>query len=904
MEFLIGLIIFLAVIYTCFLLPWINNARLKDLEYRFERLKNSNQAYAAVPHQEKQPERTRATLEAEKQELLAELNSEELQDNIEGVPETPEIIEEPEHEDPIEIDHVPPAYKEEIYFKQKPKVSLEQQFGARLPVWIGGIALALSGFFLVKYSIDNNLLSPFVRVTLGGILGASLLFSAYWIRTKENISNGVRIAQSLSGSGIATLYVSVFAATSLYQLLPMLAGLLLMTAITGIAVAQSLRHGAPIAMLGLMGGFLTPALLSYDSHIPTPILFIYLYIIFAGLMAVIKQRKWWGLSIPTLLGAFIWVMQWMFTSFSPDDTIWIGLFLVAVSSTIVFVSRQEYGETETAKTPFVHQSQLLNYLGLGGALILMGLVTVKAQFGYLEWSLFGILALGSMVLAYFKDRLYGFLPWVSMAVNAVMLFAWRPDIYLYSYADWASISAGFAILYVGFGSYLIWRSSNPFRWAYLISATSLGYYLLSYYKLLGSEFLSSVPFFWGGLALVLSAYAIHMTRQARLTLDPDNPVREHILAIFAITATAFVSLALTIELEREFLSVAFAAQVLAMSWIATKVDIKALRPITMVLALIFGFLLIPQILLLIQLTVYSLVEAKLYLQQTVPIVHWPLFQLGLPASLFLGSAYFLRQNKDGKLVRALEIASVMLIGVMGYYLNRHAFHIDADILFVKAGFFERNVMTNILFIYGLGCFFVGRYFKRKAFSWSAMGLCAVALFRIIYFDLLLHNPLWDSQIVRGTYIANELLLAFGLPIIWSSLLGKELQSLGKTNLVKFSGASILLFIFALITMNVRHFFHGADLSIGITSNAEIYAYSAVWLLLGVGLLVAGIIKDEKVIRYASLLIMTLSVFKVFLYDASELEGLYRVFSFLGLGICLIGLSHIYTRFVSKTEYEK
>src|SRR5215510_5245828 len=48
-------------------------------------------------------------------------------------------------------------------------VDLERQFGARLPVWIGGIALALAGFFLVRYTIEIGLLTETVRVVLGGI---------------------------------------------------------------------------------------------------------------------------------------------------------------------------------------------------------------------------------------------------------------------------------------------------------------------------------------------------------------------------------------------------------------------------------------------------------------------------------------------------------------------------------------------------------------------------------------------------------------------------------------------------------------------------------------------------------------------------------------------------------------
>ena len=108
---------------------------------------------------------------------------------------------------------------------------------------------------------------------------------------------------------------------------------------------------------------------------------------------------------------------------------------------------------------------------------------------------------------------------------------------------------------------------------------------------------------------------------------------------------------------------------------------------------------------------------------------------------------------------------------------------------------------------------------------------------------------------------------------------------------------MLTALFALITTNVRHIFHGEYLNVGAVTNAEIYTYSVAWLLLGIGLLFGGLIKGDKMLRYASLGVILFTVGKVFLYDASALEGLYRVFSFFGLGISLIGLSYFYTRFV-------
>ena len=785
---------------------------------------------------------------------------------------------------------------QEVRAEKKELSSFEQQFGAGLPVWIGGVALALAGFFMVKYSIEIGLLSPTVRVVLGMIFGGGLLYAANLVRGKESFANGTRIAQALSGAGIADLYVCIFAATSLYGLIPAFVGFTGMAAVTATAVILSLRHGMPIALLGLVGGFLTPAMIG-SNYPSAPTLFIYLYLVITGILVVIRKQHWWVMAVPAVIGAFLWVFIWMFGgNFNPTDSLYLGLFLMAISATVVITSRQQYEEDseDTVKLNDLKTTKALNNITLGGSVLIMGLLASHAGFGFMEWALFGLISLGGIGLAFFNQKFYGLVPLVSMAVNAVMLATWNtPDTNAFA----LTISI-FGALYIGSGYFLQSRSERPLIWAGLTAAASIGYYLLGYYELRYTELVASIPMFWGLLALAFSGLGIVALQKIIQDVPGDHPQKQHLIAIYAGVGTAFLSMGLTIELPREFLSVAFAAQLFAMTWINTKVDVKALRYIVGILACVFGFLLIPQILLLFQLTAYSLVEAELTLQQGIPIVNWPTFQLGLPALLFVAGSYLLRLQKDDKLVRSLEIAAVALIGVMGYYLTRHAFHVDENVLFVKAGFLERGVITNILFVYGLTCLWIGRNYLRESVTLSGLVLCGVAVFRIGYFDFIASNPLWSSQSVGEVPILNVMLLTYGFPILWTWMATKELPHAGKAQWNQYGYGFVLLLAFTLLSLNVRQLFHGSYLNGHETTNAEIYTYSVVWLLFGIALLFFGTLKKNKMVRLASLVIMILTVGKVFLYDASELEGLFRVFSFFGLGLSLLGLSWFYTRFVS------
>src|SRR5438105_7196841 len=69
-----------------------------------------------------------------------------------------------------------------------PDRGFEETLGTRWVVWIGGLTLALGGFFLVRYSIDAGLLGPGVRTMLGGLFALALLAAGEWTRRTESTS--------------------------------------------------------------------------------------------------------------------------------------------------------------------------------------------------------------------------------------------------------------------------------------------------------------------------------------------------------------------------------------------------------------------------------------------------------------------------------------------------------------------------------------------------------------------------------------------------------------------------------------------------------------------------------------------------------------------------------------------
>ena len=94
---------------------------------------------------------------------------------------------------------------------------------------------------------------------------------------------------------------------------------------------------------------------------------------------------------------------------------------------------------------------------------------------------------------------------------------------------------------------------------------------------------------------------------------------------------------------------------------------------------------------------------------------------------------------------------------------------------------------------------------------------------------------------------------------------------------------------------LRQFFHGSLLAQPGVTDAENILRSILMLALALGFLLWGIRTKRHDWRIASLVLMIGAAGKVFLFDASGLEGLARIGSFVALGFSLIGIGWLYSR---------
>jgi uncharacterized membrane protein len=269
-----------------------------------------------------------------------------------------------------------------------------------------------------------------------------------------------------------------------------------------------------------------------------------------------------------------------------------------------------------------------------------------------------------------------------------------------------------------------------------------------------------------------------------------------------------------------------------------------------------------------------------------------LWSLALPALLLIALRLALPPLPLGARYALPAVGGMFAVAAL-YVWFKQAFGLASMEDFVARGLIERTIITQSLFL--LGWLLASGKLRLRGVEPDLIRLggtvlTAFAAARLVWFDLVVHNPAWAKQWVGPLPVANLILPEYLLSAAWLYLARRRTGEAAR------SGVWLVAFLAALIAgtmLMVRQGFHGALLNGPEMPIAEFYGYSLAGLVLSIALLVAGMRLPDKALRLAGLLLLTATIVKVFLIDASELEGIWRILSFLGLGVALIGIGRLY-----------
>jgi uncharacterized membrane protein len=323
-----------------------------------------------------------------------------------------------------------------------PSFDFEEIFGRLLPIWGGGIALAIAGFFLVRWSIEVGVLTQSVRVAMGFAFGAALVGAAEIAFRLEDRVGDARVRQALAGAGLATLYASVYLAGSQYGLIGSGLAFAALAGVTALAIALSFRFGLPSAVLGLVGGFAAPALAgSTDPNLP--LLATYLALVTGGLVATGQRQQHPWLGMAALCGGLGWgALLLVAGSLDAGAILALGFYLVLVGTLLPSMMGSgplgRIGRIAAAGLATVQIAALVDrsgysllawgcYLLLGTAIAILGM-----RFARLREAGAVAAALAVCLLAVWSDAPEGWFALIAGAgalvfAAAPLLHVWRAD---------------------------------------------------------------------------------------------------------------------------------------------------------------------------------------------------------------------------------------------------------------------------------------------------------------------------------------------------------------------------------------------------------------------------------------------------------------------------------------------
>src|SRR5262245_21457371 len=191
-----------------------------------------------------------------------------------------------------------------------PAATLEERLGTRWAVWVGGLALALGGVLLVRYSIEQGIFSPGVRVALGVAFSLALLVAGEWFRRGERVSPvetvpAAHIPGILTAAGTISAVGTVYAAHALYQFIGPAAAFIMLGGIGIATMLAAALHGPALAGLGLAGALAQPLLIASQQPNPWPVV-LYLAVVAAAAYVLARLRRWLWLASAVVAGAVVW----------------------------------------------------------------------------------------------------------------------------------------------------------------------------------------------------------------------------------------------------------------------------------------------------------------------------------------------------------------------------------------------------------------------------------------------------------------------------------------------------------------------------------------------------------------------------------------------------------------------
>jgi uncharacterized membrane protein len=821
----------------------------------------------------------------------------------------------------------------------KPR-DLESLIGGRVFSWVGILAAVFAAAFALKLAFDSDLINPTVRVTLGALVGAALLVVGERLRRR-----GLRpYAYVLSGGGVLILYLSVYAAYDFYKLLSQPLAFLLMTAVTAVAVLISVRLNAlPVAVLGLVGGFLTPLLLStgQDNQVA---LFTYVSLLDAGVLAVAYFKRWRVLDFLSFAATTVMTLGWAFRYYDKGKLwttlLFVSLFFVVYSLLSLFHNVLPRRRSRWFDVALLAASATV-YFGFCYAMWTDALYpnAAPAMQALLVAGFFGVLFFAARTRSP-ADRLLAYayvgaavtfltaavaiqleLQWVTIvwAVEGLMLTwvglrAGEPAARRAAFAVFAVAFAhwfGFDAVQYGFDQQTLAAGGD--RFVPLLNARAL-----SCLALVSS--LAGAAWLYRGEAV---ADKVEGGGEGRTGLSEGE--RSAAVGLYTLAANGLALTLLTLDLSDYFGRQKALSEGLARERAegARQFSLTALWSVYGAGLIAYGVRRRLRAARYAGLALLALATAKAFaldLRYYDAVWHAPLVNHTFMAFALLVAGYaaaarlFARDEIPEEerpvvplLVGVANVLALVALSAeaLGYFDRMAPTAADAGVLDEWKAF----SLTVVWTLYGAGAFLYGARRRENAWRYGALFLLGAAVVKVFVWDVRYYDAPWHAPVFNQTLAAFALLVA----ALWlvAHEYARALPELeeGEEMLPVVTVVANVLAL-AGLSLEALGYFRSrieGEQEPGRLRDLELarqLSLSLIWAVYGAGLLVAGRVRRVRLLRLMALALLGLTTLKVFLLDLSALDRVYRIVSFIVLGVILLAVSYLYQRSQQRAAAEE
>ncbi|WP_245410971.1 DUF2339 domain-containing protein [Microvirga flavescens] len=785
------------------------------------------------------------------------------------------------------------------------KVDIEERIGSRWAVWVGGVALALGGIFLVRYSIEQDLLGPKARTASGLLFAALLLGAGEWLRRREKPLSlpgfdTANVPAILTAAGTSTAFATTYAAYGLYDLISPATAFVVLGLVAALTMLAALLHGPALAALGLVAALGAPLLVSSDAPQPWALV-IYLAFAVVAAYGVARLRLWRWLALSGAVGALVWTLPIFFMKHGEIIPAMAHLVLQIGLAGLFLVADAHRADPE--RTIIDRFASVVLFAFALASVLVSG--SVHAGDGRIVFAGLVVLMLAALGLRYSPAA-----PAVASAAFAIVgiltvwpirreisadpqsvfyygdfdLFAMRPD----ALVHYLTVAAVFSL---GLAGACLWRvararMSAPIA-AWHAGAASVGPLLVlavAWWRVAALERSLSFTLAAGLLACLFVVATVWLRKREA---DDADDIRLGVGAV-ASAALAALSLGLIFALDKGMLTVAFALSALGAAIVAVRAGIPALRYAIAAIGVV--------------------VLGRLAWDPTIVggavggtiIFNWLLVGYGVPALAFFQASRLLeRQGGRGRIVRFIESLAIVFAAFLVFFEIRHAVQ-SGDILKPATGFLELGLLATSSFAFSLLLARTDAARPDAVYRYGALAFKAISLAIAIGGLLIGQNPLLTNEAIAGGAFFNTLIPAYLLPAILALLLARQEKGTRPPVYALISAVLGLALFSAFLMLEIRCAFQGPYIAHWRgTGQSEQWAYSIALLGCGMVLLALGLLKDIRFARMASAVYLLLAVFKVFIIDLANMEGVMRALSFIGLGLVLIGIGLVYQKLLAQ-----